>query len=362
MDRADHPARDPAGPGDRGDGYRLLALAALTAGLIGLCVALAVPFLPALTWGVALAIMAWPLHVWVSRRLGRPGGAATISTAFVVAVLLIPGLFVSYQLAREAAATAERTQGSSGLGSLHEKVAEVPALGPAVTWMDQTGIDLETEARKVIGQYTQDVTVLAQGSVAAVVQFLVMVFVLFYLFRDRRTFQNGVRDLMPLPRAESDRVFERAADSVHANLYATVVTSLIDAVSAGLLFWFLDLPAPFLWGVVIFVLSVLPVLGSGLVWVPTVAYLALSDRWLAALALTAWGVVTAIFVDNLLFVRLVGGRLRMHPVPALIAFLGGLALFGMSGIILGPAIFAITGAILDVWLHRQPAGDAPSDT
>jgi predicted PurR-regulated permease PerM len=178
------------------------------------------------------------------------------------------------------------------------------------------------------------------------------VFLLYYLFVDRATFLYGLRDLLPLSRSESDQVFARAADSVHANLHATIVTSLIDSAGGGLMFWALGLPAPFLWTAVMFVLSLLPVVGAGLVWVPAVAYLALSGRWLAALALLAWGVLTFIIVDNIVYVRLAGERMRMHAVPALIAFLGGLAVFGVSGMILGPAILAVTVAFLEVWKRR----------
>jgi predicted PurR-regulated permease PerM len=169
-----------------------------------------------------------------------------------------------------------------------------------------------------------------------------------------------VRDLLPLSRSESDRVFSRAADSVHANLYATIITSLIDAVGGGLLFWVLGLPAPVLWSVVIFVLAILPVVGAGLVWVPAAAYLGMSGNWLGFTALVTWGVLTSILVDNLLYVRLAGDRMRMHAVPAMIAFLGGIAVFGVSGMILGPAIFAVTEAVVDVWKLRraQAEGDA----
>jgi predicted PurR-regulated permease PerM len=331
---------------------RLLALAALTAVLVGLCVLLSVPFLPAITWGVALAIIAWPMHCWIGCHVSRPSLAAALSTAAVVVVTLVPGLFVSYHLAREVGPVADQVQEESARGRLREKMAGIPGLAQVVEWMDRVDLDAEAEARKVIASYTRDVTGLVQGSVTAVIQFLVAVFILYYLFRDRAAFLNGVRDLLPLSRAESDRVFARAADSVHANLYATVVTSVIDATGGGLMFWALGLPAPVLWGVVIFVLSILPIVGAGLVWGPAALYLAMTGRWLAAAALVAWGVLSFLIVDNVIYVRLAGERMRMHDVPALIAFLGGLAVFGVSGMILGPAILAVTLAVVEVWKRR----------
>jgi predicted PurR-regulated permease PerM len=348
----DGPAPRPADTAAPTERLRLFALAALTAVLIGLCVLLAVPFLPGITWGVALAIIAWPMHRWISRHIERPKLAAVLSSAVVVAVILGPGVFVTYQIAREAASAAERVQVDSGQGGLRETLAGIPGASQVMAWMDRVGLDVETEAHRIIASYTQELSSMVQGSVAAIVQFLVAVFLLYYLFVDRATFLYGLRDLLPLSRSESDQVFARAADSVHANLHATIVTSLIDSAGGGLMFWALGLPAPFLWTAVMFVLSLLPVVGAGLVWVPAVAYLALSGRWLAALALLAWGVLTFIIVDNIVYVRLAGERMRMHAVPALIAFLGGLAVFGVSGMILGPAILAVTVAFLEVWKRR----------
>jgi predicted PurR-regulated permease PerM len=131
-----------------------------------------------------------------------------------------------------------------------------------------------------------------------------------------------------------------------------VITGLIDSAGGVLMFWLLGLPSPFLWGFVMFVLCLLPVLGATMVWIPAAVYLALTDRWPHAAALAAWGVTTSIVVDNILYARLVGKRMRMHDAPALIAFLGGVALIGISGMILGPAILAVTFAFLEVWKCR----------
>ncbi len=344
-------ARDILNPAP--ERIRLLTRAALTVALLGLCVALAVPFLPAVTWGVALAIMAWPLHTWIRRHVSRKSLAAALSTLGVVVVILGPGLFVAYQVVLEIGSAADRMREEAGEETLRQKMAEVPALRGVVEWMERVDLDPTREVRKVVEVSTRDVSGVVEGSVAASIQFLVAVFILFYLFRDRSAFMEGLRDLMPLSRTESDQVFARAADSVHANLYATVITSLIDGIGGGLMFWALGLPAPFLWGVVMFVLSVLPMVGAALVWLPAAGYLVIVGHWPQALALVGWGVTEYIVVDNIVYVRLAGDRMRMHEVPALVAFLGGLAIFGMSGMILGPAIFAVTEAFLEIWRRRD---------
>lgn len=345
---------DPAGrPASAVEWMRLLALIALTVILIGLSISLALPFLPAITWAVALAILAWPLHRWISRKVGRGWVAAGLSLTIVAAVILGTGGFITYQIAKETASVAkEMGDGSVEGGALWEKAASVPVVGPAIQWLERVGLDVKAGAGAIVKSYAESTSGFAQGSIMAVVQFLLAMFILFYLFRDRNVFLDGLRDLLPLSKAESDLLMSRAADSVHATLYATVITSVIDSVAFGLTFWATGVPAPVLWSVVMFLLSLLPVLGAGLVWVPATVYLVMNESWLGAGGLIAVGVVTAVYVDNMLYAQLAGGRMRMHDVPVLIAFLGGLAVFGMSGVILGPAILAVTESLLDLWRRR----------
>ena len=157
-----------------------------------------------------------------------------------------------------------------------------------------------------------------QGSIAALVQFLLTVFILYYLFLDRDQFVHGLRDLLPLTRPESDRVLSCAADSVHAGLYANVVTSLIDSVGSALIFWGVGLPSPVLWGAVMFILAFLPIAGAGSVWFPAVIYLAVTGRYGAAAVVLAGGLLTFIFVDNILYFRMVGKASRRSTQVALI--------------------------------------------
>jgi predicted PurR-regulated permease PerM len=105
-----------------------------------------------------------------------------------------------------------------------------------------------------------------------------------------------------------------------------------------------------------FVLGVLPMVGAVLVWAPAAAYLIADDRWGAAAALAAWGVIMAGPVCNYVYAYAAGDRMRMHPVPTLLAYIGGLAVFGVSGMVLGPCVLAVTAALLDVWRQRAADG------
>lgn len=345
------------GPLATGERFRPLALAALTVALLALCAIIAYPFLSAVAWGVALAVIAWPLHAWVLRHLtGNRTAAALLSAGVVVAAVAVPCALVAREMAREATSAANQMRESDAKGTLRDRLAGTPGAADLVAWADRTGVDIDAEVGQAARAYLGSAAALAQGSVMALLQAAIAVFILYYMLRDRAELRAAVRRLLPMRAAEADRMFDGAAGSVHANLYAALVTSAINAVTGGLMFWVLGLPSPVTWSVVMFVLGVLPVVGAFLVWVPAAAYLAASGNWGGAAALTAWGVASNVLVSTILYTRLSGDRMRLHPVPALVAFVGGIAVFGASGMVLGPAILAVTVAVLEVW-HARATGE-----
>jgi predicted PurR-regulated permease PerM len=349
------PSPKVEGPLTTGRPLRPVALAGITFVLIVLCAYLAWPLLPAITWALALAIIAWPLHVWVSRQIRWPGVAAGISSLAVLVLVLGPFLFVSYKLAQEATSAAERMKTESAEGVLKDTMQKTPGLRKVNSWADRMNVDVDQQVRNVVTAYTKDASSIVQGSVDGIIQAVVALFILFHLFKDRGSLTRSVHTLLPLTRDEAEQVFARVADAVQANLYANVVTSIIAAAGGGIMFYLTGLPSPVLWAVVMFVLSLLPILGTFVIWVPAAVYLAATDQWPQAAALAGWGALNTVLVDNLLYFLLAGNRMRLHQVPSLLAILGGLYLFGASGVILGPTILAVTVAVLEVWHRRATA-------
>jgi predicted PurR-regulated permease PerM len=127
------------------------------------------------------------------------------------------------------------------------------------------------------------------------------------------------------------------------------------------MFWVLGLPAAVLWGAVMAVLAIIPVLGAFIVWVPAALFLVLEGSWGKALILAGWGGLVVSLIDNLLYPVLVGKRLRLHTLPVFIVIVGGLTLFGSAGIVLGPVTLAITVALVEIW-RRRTAGGRPAES
>jgi predicted PurR-regulated permease PerM len=126
----------------------------------------------------------------------------------------------------------------------------------------------------------------------------------------------------------------------------------VQGTLGGLMFWWLGLPAPLLWGIVMALLAVIPVLGAFIIWVPAALFLLVTGHEVQALILILWGAIVVGGIDNLLYPILVGKRMKIHTVLAFISLVGGVMLFGPSGLVLGPVIFAVTQQLLQIW-HRH---------
>jgi predicted PurR-regulated permease PerM len=116
-----------------------------------------------------------------------------------------------------------------------------------------------------------------------------------------------------------------------------------------------------LWAAATFFAALVPVFGTALIWGPVTLYLLLIGSWGKALILLAWGCVAIAMIDNFLYPFLVGGKLRLHTVPTFFSIVGGVALFGASGLILGPMTLAITIGLIDVWWHRTTEGQSAEE-
>jgi predicted PurR-regulated permease PerM len=184
------------------------------------------------------------------------------------------------------------------------------------------------------------------GALGFVVSTFFVMFTMFYLFRDGEAAVEVLRDSLPLPRERADALLRRTRDVVGASVTGVLVIAVVQGVLGGLMFWILGLPSPLVWGVVMVVLATIPMLGTFVVWVPFAIFLALTGNVGKALILTFWGAVVIGMADNFLRPRLVGDRTQMHDLLIFFSVLGGLKVFGVLGILLGPVLVAVGSSLL----------------
>ena len=328
----------------------VIALGLATLGVVWLCLLLLAPFVSSLTWALTLAVVGWPLHRWLQRKLGRPAIAAGLATLCLTLVVAVPAALTGIAIAREAIDSAESFRTLMSEKGLRDLTERVPSLAPIIKWgvtqIKESGLQQLAEGA------TETVRKAATTSVQTVMSALLTVFFLFYFFRDRTLLLDALPHFIPLSRDETSEVLSLIRDTIEAMVYGTLAVSVIQGVLGGLAFWFLDLPSPILWGAVMAVLSVLPLFGAALVWIPGALYLALTGETKSALILVLWGAVVIGLVDNVLKPLLVRDKLDLHTMPVFIAVLGGLLAFGGTGLVLGPVVLAIALGLFDVWRRR----------
>lgn len=323
-----------------------------------LCFLLAVPFLSPIAWSLALAVVCVPLQRRIENMVRSPGLAAGISVFLIGAAILTLVTFVGQRLAREASNGTQMINARIESGEWRRAIELHPRLIPVADWMEQQNLPATVKSMATWMSTTGSGFV--RGSVIELVSLLLTFYLLFYLLRDRRAAVSALRTALPLTSAEMDRMLHRVGDTMHATIYGTLIVASIQGFLGGLMFWFLGLSAPLLWGVVMGLLAIIPVLGAFIIWIPAALFLAAEGHWGQAIMLSLWGLIVVGTIDNLLRPILVGQRLQMPTVLAFISVVGGIAVFGPSGLILGPVALTVTTVLLEIWPRRTVTKDSLS--
>jgi predicted PurR-regulated permease PerM len=341
---------------------RWVGLVAATVVALYLCWTMLQPFIEVLLWAVVLVIVFMPVHRRVRARVGSPGWSAMISCLLVVVVILVPLTLVTLAIVREMTHIAQSLQPQpGGEGAAQTGVAGLldpnsPYVGKVVGWVGQY-VDLEqfnsqqfiAERLKSLGGAIAGRTLgFVGGAVGFVVEIFFVIFTMYYFFRDGERLREALHNILPLDDRRAHEIIDRTQEVISASVYGVLVIALIQGALGGIAFWALGLPSPLLWGVVMVFLSMIPMAGAFVVWVPAALYLGVTGHWGKAIVLTVWGALVIGSVDNFLRPKLVGEKTRLHELLIFFSVLGGLQVFGVIGLVLGPVVVAITIALLDV--------------
>ena len=340
---------------------RVLTLILGLATLLGLyvCYLIVKPFIAPIAFALALCVATNGAFRWFGRRIKKKNLAAALAVAAVALLIVVPlGLLGTYVVQQAADGVEQLRQ--SGVSNWRGAVERQPQLAELLHWLEAR-LDLENQLSRIGNAITGNADDLLRGSVQALTQLVITLFVLFFLYRDEDQARRMLWALVPLSRQEADRLFARVGNTIHATVNGALTVSLVQAVLATSMYWALGVPAPALWGAATFIAALVPVFGTFLVWAPIAAYLALTGSVVKALVLAGWGMLAVGTIDNLLYPFLVGTRMRLHTVPTFFAIIGGISLFGVAGLILGPLALAITMGLLDVWWERTAFGQAAEE-
>jgi len=325
---------------------------------------LLLPLYGAVLWAAILALLFNPLQRWLVKRLnGRRNLAAALSLIACICIVVIPGSLILASLAQEATGLYNRLSRSQlDLVTIVEQIGDaLPSWVVQALSVFELGNLEQVQARlnSFVAQAAQFVASRAlsigQGTAQLFVSLGVMLYVLFFLFRDGAGVAVTIRRASPLSNFHTDYILRKFATVVKATVKGNVIIAIIQGSIGGITFWFLGIEAALLWGVLMAVLSLLPAIGSFLVWAPVAIYLLLTGDYLRGAILLAIGVFVISLIDNLLRPPLVGKDTRLPDYVVLVSTLGGISLFGINGFVIGPLIAALFFAVWSLFANRERA-------
>ncbi len=336
---------------------RWLALLVATGICLYICWQMVQPFVDVLLWAAVLAVVFHPINMKLRGKLGGPSRAAMATCGLAVLTVVVPAALIVLAIINESHGAADSLQ--AGLKRVLDP-SQIPAkwIAQYVDLRRYLSVDYLSQRLSQFGGAIVERTLGFLGTaVGIIVQVFVALFTLYYLLRDADSAVGAIQRMLPLTKSQSRRLFSRSRDVINASLNGVLVIAGVQGALGALAFWVLGLPSPLLWGVVMFFLSTIPMAGSTIVWAPAALYLLLNGHWVKAILLTAWGAGVIGTIDNVLRPRLVGGRTRLHELIVFFSVLGGLKVFGVLGIVIGPVVAAITLALLEIF---REAEDEPS--
>lgn len=337
---------------DHNSPWRTWALFLLTLLALALCGLVLQPFLAGIVFAVTIAVCTQKPYHWLAARIRNPSLCAATALLILLVAGIAPIVLIGWQLFRQASAlfTAIRS------GAPSQWVQHFVTLHPALAAQLQKGInlfDIDSVTQSAASWSGKYLFSLLGGSASLVFQLVILLFLLFFLWRDGKAALTLLRSYLPIEPGDADRLFQHLHDTIYATGFGRLAIAATQGILSGLAYWILGVPGAGFWGFVTAVSAIIPGFGAVLVWAPIALYLGLSDSWIKALLLAAWGGGFVSLIDNFLYPLLVGSRLRSHTAIIFLSLLGGVALFGAPGVILGPLAFSLTSSLLEIWRSRR---------
>lgn len=361
-------SQPPASPGaaPRNEAARrritITFLAVAAAAALYVCYLMARPFVQPILFAAVMAIVFYPLHDRIWRRIRGPNLAALLSTVAVVLIVVIPLIGLGSAVTREV---------SGAYSSLSVKSAEGGGWEPYITeklqkpmvavgrYVDLSSFDPLAEIRSRLEQLSSWMVRSAGGVVRNLGTFFfdagISFFTLFFLFREGRRIRLTMAAALPLDAPRVEELFNRISETIVANVYGVLAVAIVQGCMLGAALWALGMSSPLLWGVVTAACSPVPLVGTALVWLPAALILLAGGHWVKCLILLVWGGAFLSLADHTLRLYIIGGRVKMNTLFVFFALVGGIKTFGILGIFLGPLVLSVTFALLGMLREESRA-------
>jgi len=313
------------------------------------------PFLTPIAWAIVFSIIFYPVYAFTLKYTRWKSIAALITLTIILVVILGPFSYLTYLLVSELKdltgyleadkiEALESLMQHPSIKAITDKILSVFNL--TEDELNQTIIDnISKLGKEMVGRITKGAT----NVVTISLDFIFMVFSIFFFLRDGPEFLSKTRDYMPFSEIQKDRLVKQIRDIIISTIYGGVVVSIIQGTIAGLAFFFLGISTPVVWGLATSIASFVPLLGAAAIWVPATGYLFLTGASLKGFILAIIGLFGISLVDNILKPIIIGGRTKMPILVIFFSVLGGIKLLGLIGLIMGPLVIALFISVIEIF-------------
>jgi len=311
------------------------------------------PFFIVVVIGASLAVVLHPIHAALRTRLGGVAWlSALLTTLLFIIILAVPIFFIGSQVLSEGQAFYSSISEDGGAGRWLDSVTS----SLSFVLPDIGDFDLKATIAGIVSSFTGSIGLIFSATLHTIFSFLLIILSLFYFLKDGEKWKRFIVHLSPLADAHDNRILLMLEHAVSGIMKGYLLVALIQGTLLGIGLWIFGVPNPVLWGVLAGIASVIPSIGTAIVAVPAVLFLLATSTTGAAVGLAAWSVVLVGTIDNLLNPIVLGKRVSLPPLIVLFSVLGGIALFGAAGIIIGPLSTSLLYTLLLIYReHFKPA-------
>jgi predicted PurR-regulated permease PerM len=318
------------------------------------------PFVIPILWAAIIARLAFPLNVRLTRLLrGRRPVSAGLLTLLILIIAIIPIVYLTFVLVQETGAaytSFSEWVRSGGVNRLTQYFPRVPVIGGKIQeFVGRAVVEGNLEGSLLQGGKTVSMFLLSHAADMAknafdfTLAFLVMIFTLFFFFKDGERLYRGLYGLVPLSETHKEKFFNRLDQTMAAVVQGTILTAITQGILAGAAYWFLGVPFPMVLSALSALLALLPFGGTALIWVPVAGYLFWTAPLWKAAVMIIWGVAVVGLADNFLKPLFIGRGAQLPTLFLFFSILGGLAAYGFVGMLLGPILLAIVITAIEIY-------------
>ena len=331
------------------------------------------PFVFSALWAGLLAHWAFPLHQRLTHLFaGKDALAASLLTVGALGIVVVPLVAMGVMLVREASGAEEAIRSwisAGGLQRLPEQVAAIPLIGgwlkSAMSGTGTPAISLEQSVMTGVKELSQFLVGgmggLLKNTFALVTNFFMMLLILFFLFKDGRQWLSVLYDLIPMEESHKSKILVRLDQTIRAVVKGMLVTAIVQGLLAGMAYLALDVPFPIGLTALTVVLAPIPFGGTGLVWGPVALYLFWMGTTGKALIMLVWGIGVVSMVDQFLRPWLIGQDVEIPVLLLVLSVLGGLALYGILGIFIGPIMVSLLMTAVQIYREEYHTAATPAE-